>query len=269
MARNSTRTRVFIGLALAGLVLALLPGSPLRRAGSAAITGEETDPRARAHQPRVPEPRAIGAPAAGRLLVATRELRGPFFAESVVVLLEYSPRGALGLVINHPSPALLQDLIPEVGRLSSRQDRAFIGGPVEPGVMTLLVRSQVPLSDALEVVPGVWATGSPDTLSELLKAPASQKDFRAFVGYSGWAPGQLDDEIARGDWHVAPGGAEAIFDDAPDDLWQRSVFEFEGIQVRRDPGVRPGLVAPAFAFVAVAVAVAVTAPAPAPAPALH
>ena len=194
-------------------------------------------PEARKHDPSERSAPSAKTPAAGRLLVANRKLSAPFFAESVVLLLEYSPEGALGLVVNRPTSTLLSDIVPEVARLSPRQDRVYIGGPVEPGVMTFLIRSQKAIPDAVEVVSGVYATGSPATLRQVIQSPTLSSHFHAFVGYSGWAPGQLDNEIARGDWHVGRGGATTIFDDAPDDLWQRTIFEFEGVQVRRGPGL--------------------------------
>lgn len=171
--------------------------------------------------------------AAGRFLIASRRLKGPFFAESVILLLEYSAKGALGLVINRRTSALLGDLLPAAARLSERRDRVHIGGPVEPGMMTFLIRSDTGVPGASRIIDGVYATGSAKILRGLIQSAVSADDFRAFVGYSGWGPGQLDNEFSRGDWHVAAARAQVVFDDAPGDLWQRTVVDFEGIQVRR------------------------------------
>ncbi len=171
--------------------------------------------------------------AAGRFLIASRRLQGPLFAESVILLLEYSANGALGLVINRQTSALLGDLLPEAARLSERRDRVYIGGPVEPGIMTFLIRSDTGVPGAFPVIGGVYATGSAKVLRRLIRSAVSTDNFRAFIGYSGWGPGQLDDEFSRGDWHVGAARAQVVFDDAPGDLWQRTVLEFEGIQVRR------------------------------------
>jgi len=184
--------------------------------------------------PLQPPGSAPGArlPGPGRFLVATRSLAGPFFAETVILLLEYSDQGAMGLVVNRPTPTLLGDLLPEVSRLSQRRDRVHVGGPVDPGLMTFLVRSSSPVEGAMAVAKHVYATGNPATLRAVIQSATPASHFHAFVGYSGWGAGQLDHELARGDWHVGEARAEAIFDDAPDDLWQRIVVEFEGIQVR-------------------------------------
>lgn len=189
---------------------------------------------------RAPE-HAPGArrPAAGRFLIASRELSGPFFAQTVILLLDYSGAGALGLVINRPTPTLLGDLLPEVDRLSQRRDRVHLGGPVDPRMMTFLIRSETRVPGSVAVAEDVYATSDPSALRTIIQSAAPASHFHAFVGYSGWGPGQLDNELERGDWHVGVSRAEWIFDDAPADLWQRIVVEFEGIQVGR-PG--PGAV---------------------------
>ena len=192
---------------------------------------------------RLPE-HAPGArlPAAGRFLIASRDLRGPFFAETVILLLDYSAAGALGLVINRPTPTLLGELLPEVARLSQRRDRVHLGGPVDPRMMTFLIRSETRVPGSVTVAEDVYATSDPAALRAIIQSAAPASHFHAFVGYSGWGPGQLDNELERGDWHVGVSRAEWIFDDSPADLWQRIVVEFEGIQVGRPgPGLRLAL----------------------------
>ena len=196
-------------------------------------------PARRKHLPTLPPgDHPLGA---GRFLVASRALSGPFFSESVVLVLNYSAQGALGLVINRPTDAALGELIPEVTRLSQRRDRVYQGGPVDPSVMTFLLRSEQAVNGGLPVAPNVYATPNAEALRSVIQSGTPTSHFRAFVGYSGWGPGQLDREFARGDWHVGPARAEAIFDDAPGDLWQRMVVEFEGIQVRRGDGAGQNL----------------------------
>ena len=205
------------------------PASPL----PPALARKHTSPPGQSPRSR-PGPAGAGQPSAGRFLVASRILSGPFFAESIVLLLDYSAQGALGLVINRPTKTTLSELLPEVARLSQRHDRVHRGGPVDPGVMTFLIRSEQLVPGGLVVAPGVYATPDGTALGSVIRSGTPASHFRAFVGYSGWGPGQLDRELARGDWHVGPARAEAIFDDTPHDLWQRTVVEFEGIQVRQE-----------------------------------
>jgi len=168
----------------------------------------------------------------GRFLIASRKLTGPFFAETVVLLLEYRPTGSLGLVINRPTSVELTQLLPELAKLGKRRDRVFLGGPVETELVVFLIRSDVSPPDSEPVVGDVHATGSAAALRKVVAEDAPASRFHAYVGYAGWGKGQLDAEVARGDWYVSEANADQIFDDSLGDLWQRLVYEHEGIQVR-------------------------------------
>jgi len=238
MQPRRVRAALATGAALAAGVAWLVIRSPISEP-PAAPAPVASAPRIDLHKARPPK-LAPGTrlPAAGHLLIATRELPGPFFAETVVLLLNYSAQGALGLVINRPTETLLSEVLPETAQLSQRRDRVYIGGPVDAGMMTFLLRADRAPPESVAVAKGVYATSSPDTLRSVIQSSATADGFHAFVGYSGWGPRQLDGEIGRGDWHVGVATAEAIFDDAPGDLWQRMVVEFEGIQVQHPPPSR-------------------------------
>jgi putative transcriptional regulator len=169
--------------------------------------------------------------APGRFLIATRQLDGPFFARSVVLLLDYSPTGALGLVINRPTSIGLQDLLPALTEISDRDDRVFMGGPVEPELMVFLIRSSSRPAASQPVIGDIHATGSAEALRAVIEQDAPASRFHAYVGYAGWAPGQLDAEVRRGDWYVTPADPDTVFDPTMADLWERLVFEQEGTQV--------------------------------------
>ncbi len=173
-------------------------------------------------------------PAAGRFLVATRTMSGPIFGRTVILLLEYSQRGAMGLVVNRPSDALLGEVLPEFVQYVGRRDRIHFGGPVEGSRMIFLVRADEPPSRRPPIVEDVYSVGSPLRLKGLLRDGIPTQRFRVYAGYSGWGGGQLDAELARGDWYVASAGAEAIFGTPSDDLWEQLVADFEGTQVRQD-----------------------------------
>jgi len=163
--------------------------------------------------------------------VATRQLDGPFFARSVVLLLEYSSSGALGLIVNRPTEIPLDELLPALSAISDRDDPVFMGGPVEPQLMVFLIRSASRPPGSQPVLADIHATGSAEALRSVIEDDAPQSRFHAYVGYAGWGPGQLDAEVARGDWYVAPADPDRVFDPAMDDLWERLVSEHEGLQV--------------------------------------
>jgi putative AlgH/UPF0301 family transcriptional regulator len=82
------------------------------------------------------------------------------------------------------------------------------------------------------VLDGLHVSGSRDTLLELLGGPGPGVQFRAYVGYAGWAPGQLANEIARGDWTVAPGDAASVFASDPSGLWEKLLRRHQEIRVQ-------------------------------------
>jgi len=166
---------------------------------------------------------------AGRFLVAGRQLRDPNFRETVVLLVEYDRRqGALGLIVNRPSRVTLGELLPDL-ESENGDESIFRGGPVDPMQVTLLVRSAKPEAD--EAQPGqhvfedVYFSSSKGLLEWLATAPDSEGSFRAFAGYAGWSPGQLEVEIEVGGWHVMKAEAGAIFEEPSEKLWPRLILE--------------------------------------------
>lgn len=172
--------------------------------------------------------------ARGSMLVATRRLQDANFAESVVLVLESGADGAVGVVVNRPSKLELRSVLPEVKGLSQRSDPVFLGGPVQTFQLLLLVRAAEPPAQSMRVFRDVFVTASLDALNRAAADPPGDPRFRLFAGYAGWGRGQLEAEIARGDWTVVPGDAEHVFAPAPERVWQ-SLSGREGRWVRLDP----------------------------------
>jgi putative transcriptional regulator len=177
-------------------------------------------------------------PGKGRLLVASRRLLDPNFAETVVLVLDSGAAGAIGVVVNRPSSLKLKSVLPDVKELTDRSETVFLGGPVERFQLLLLVRAPSPPEDSVRVFDDVFVTASLDALSRAAGARGDDVRFRLFAGYAGWAPGQLEAEIARGDWLVVPGDAERVFAAAPEEVWPELV-EGGGSWVRLDRGPAP------------------------------
>jgi putative transcriptional regulator len=176
-------------------------------------------------------PAPAGEPAIGRFLLANRQVAG-FFGESVIVLVDHGADGSLGLIVNRPAPLTLDELLPDVERARGHAEHAWLGGPVATDQLLLLIRAKQGPRGSAPVLDDLHVSGSRDTLVELLGGPAAGVDFRAYVGYAGWAPGQLASEIARGDWTVAPGDAASVFAADPSGLWERLLRRHQQIEVR-------------------------------------
>jgi putative transcriptional regulator len=159
---------------------------------------------------------AAAQPAAGKFLVASRALSDPNFERSVVLLVEHGEGGSWGLVLNRPTGMALAKLFAEEPLLAKQEGILFAGGPVGAGrTLLLLLRSSRPLEESQRVFADVYLGWGPGALRDARELT----DCRVYSGYAGWAPGQLDAEIARGDWHLLPAEVPLVFE-RPERIWE-------------------------------------------------
>lgn len=135
----------------------------------------------------------------GCVLLARDTLRDPNFDATVVLVCVHNDDGAYGLVLNRPSHMPLSEMFDGfAGRRTSR--RIFIGGPVRQEELQVLYRSVVPREGAFEIEPGIYMGGKWNNVADILEL--EEDSSRLFLGYSGWAPEQLEFEIIAGAWEV-------------------------------------------------------------------
>lgn len=161
------------------------------------------------------------SPTTGVLLVADEGLRDPGFARSVILLTQYSTTdGAFGLILNQPTGLQVRDILADPEAAPGYGARLFRGGPVSPQRIWVLIRGQTPHPHATQVLDDMQITASRDALRSALDH-GNAEDVRVFAGYAGWAAGQLEQEIKRGDWHLAQASSRQVL--APDTpgLWRR------------------------------------------------
>ena len=175
--------------------------------------------------------------AAGKLLVAPRELLDPNFARTVVLLLRYDEEGAMGLILNRRTDVALSRVLQEWKEAKGRSDPVFVGGPVNRTSVLALLRSSVKPPEARPVFADVYLVGSKAVLEKTLAAGADSHSFRVYLGYAGWAPGQLEFEAQLDSWHIFKADPGAVFDPDPDSMWQRFIRRTE-LQIAAAP--RPG-----------------------------
>jgi putative transcriptional regulator len=154
----------------------------------------------------------------GQLLIAGATLPDPNFARTVVLVCEHSDEGALGLVLNRAGELLVAESAPELAELSGDEATIDEGGPVQPDALLVLAEFDDPSIAAIPVIGCVGLMGDGNAIDDLVVVT---KRARVFAGYAGWGPGQLDAELARDDWFIAPAGADDIFDPDAEELWQR------------------------------------------------
>lgn len=157
--------------------------------------------------------------ARGKLLVASRRLGDPNFRKTVILLVRYGPDGAMGLVINRPLAVKLATILPDIKELAQSTEPLYIGGPVEPTAVLLLVKSLEQPEFATAVIEDVYLTSNAETLRQLIKKGDKSERFRIFAGYAGWAPQQLESECSRGDWFVLDADHKTLFDRKSAEIW--------------------------------------------------
>lgn len=159
----------------------------------------------------------------GKFLVASREIKDPSFMETVVLLLDFRADGAIGLVINRRTDVKLSTLLPNVKGLKHLPDTAYIGGPVNEGTVFLLVRDKTRSREFPLVFEDVYVTSSLSALNKILETEKLRENFHAYVGYAGWAAGQLEREVSNGQWHVMQADAGTIFSKKPSGVWRELI----------------------------------------------
>lgn len=155
----------------------------------------------------------------GRLLVATPDLQDPNFARTVVLVLEHSPEGALGIALNRPTDAALVAALPAWADLGAAPAVVFVGGPVQPDAAIGLARR---VGDAVPdgLAPLFDGLGTIDLERDPVDLAPYVDAVRVFVGYAGWGPTQLDDEVAADGWFVVDAMPDDAWSSRPGALWR-------------------------------------------------
>jgi putative transcriptional regulator len=159
--------------------------------------------------------------AEGKILVADRDLKDPNFVSSVVLVITYDERGTVGLIVNRESDTPVTKILDGVKEAAGRKDNAYEGGPLELKSVLALLRSPQTVPGTKHIFGDVYAVLTEDPLRKALSQSASGDRLRFYLGYAGWGPGQLEAEVDAGAWQILDGDAKAIFDAAPDTLWDR------------------------------------------------
>lgn len=156
----------------------------------------------------------------GRLLVATPAIAAGPFHRSVVYLLDHDEDGALGVIVNQPLDADVEDVLPLWGACVTAPDCLFGGGPV---AMDSALAVGVLLDDPAVRPPSGWRRMSGHIglvdLDGPLPADGIFAGVRVFAGYAGWGAGQLEEELAEGSWLVVDAHDADLLSARPETMW--------------------------------------------------
>lgn len=167
-----------------------------------------------------------GQPFVGQLLVATEEMQDPRFIESVIYIVKHDDEGTMGLVINRPiAQGPIDDLLNSFGaeaKGSAREIVIHYGGPVSSRQGFLLHSDDVLLENSIKAKDGIAATSD----TKIIQAVANGRGPRQFLfmlGYAGWAPGQLEEELKAKTWAVVSADKSLIFGKDAEKKWRQAI----------------------------------------------
>lgn len=167
----------------------------------------------------------------GKLLIAEPMLEDPNFERSVVLLIEHSEEGALGVVLNRPTDIDVAAVLDGWGELAADPPVLYVGGPVSQDSLVALGR-RAP-GDGPEGWTQVFGDlGAVDLHLEPAELAPKLAGIRVFVGYSGWGPLQLEDELAQDAWVVVDAAVDDVFAADPEEMW-RAVLRRQGGKLAR------------------------------------
>jgi len=160
-------------------------------------------------------------------LIAMPRVLDPFFYKSVVLLIEHQSEGSLGLILNHPTRVPAAELLHRIDIVWKGHNDVHIhlGGPVQTHVGTMLLgdaASEERLEMAsIELHPRIRLSQNIELLNDLMDDLPSR--IKLFLGYAGWGPGQLDNELERNDWLMAPVDPDLVFASEPGKIWEAAL----------------------------------------------
>lgn len=166
------------------------------------------------HQPKL-------QPAKGRILIAEPFLQGPYFSRSIVFITEFSKEGAVGFVLNKSSDLYPDEVIED---LFNFKGQLHIGGPVSSNTLHFLHTLGEQVEGSVKVTETLYWGGDFEQIKELINSgKADHTQVKFFAGYSGWSPGQLEDEITENSWIVSTLDDTTIMAADLDDIWKVSM----------------------------------------------
>ncbi|MBF0560245.1 MAG: YqgE/AlgH family protein [Nitrospirae bacterium] len=163
----------------------------------------------------------------GVFLIANKNIGDPRFRETVIFLISLDERGAMGVIINRPTKITIPQALPGM----ESNDLVYAGGPVALNQLLILVRFGSQPGKAFHLFDSVYITSDTSDLGQLINEPKGEGRFRVYAGYAGWAPGQLEREIARSDWLTTEADSALIFDKPASSVWRELIEKKSAIEV--------------------------------------
>ena len=172
------------------------------------------------------DPSPQGSTLAGQFLIAAPSMGDPRFRRTVILMVRHGKDGALGVTINRPiGEKKLANFLEALGEKDATAEGSvhlFAGGPVQPEVGFVVHTDDYRRKETIVVSERLAVTSSREILLDIGHKRGPEKSLVAF-GYAGWGPGQLENELARDDWFIAPADPELVFDEPREKVWEQAM----------------------------------------------
>lgn len=178
------------------------------------------------------------APNRSLLLIANEDMEDPRFRQTVVLVTRHGrSRSTIGVIVNRPTDIRLDQVFSDFAQPLTAH-RLHYGGPVAQGQIVFLVRGDVVPKAAITLADKLYISSDGQSLKRLLSNPTPPDRLRVFDGFASWAPGQLEQELDRGDWYLLPVDADSVFGTPAAEIWERLLRRATQRMVRAP---RPGV----------------------------
>ena len=165
-------------------------------------------------------------PTRGKILISEPLLMDYFFKRSVILLAEHNEEGSFGVIINKPVKANFNEVIRDFPEFKTR---LFLGGPVQGDSLFFIHTLGEQVEGSYEIIKGVYWGGDIEIIREMISLHQLGPDqIRFFIGYSGWAPKQLDEELQRNSWVVSSIDSQTLLQTNPTQMWKYALKNLGG-----------------------------------------
>ena len=162
-------------------------------------------------------------PKKGRVLISEPFLDDDYFKRSVVLICEHNEEGSFGFVLNNYMEFPLTEIMDDFPEFNTR---ISIGGPVNNDNLYYVHTLGEKITGSIEILPGIYMGGSFDEMKSLIESnEIKENEIRFFVGYSGWALEQLENELKESAWIVSMANTETLMDTSIENLWKKILGE--------------------------------------------
>lgn len=163
-------------------------------------------------------------PHKGKILIAEPFLQDTYFTRALILIVEHNDEGTIGFVLNKPVELKLEEILEEFPEFETE---ISLGGPVDTNSLHYMHTLGDIIPNSLEIRKGLYWGGEYDFIKEMIKnGKVNQSEIRFFLGYSGWEPGQLEDEIEDQAWMMTDLNNESLMGMDTLNIWKKTVKSF-------------------------------------------